>query len=437
MAIPRKLTQEQEREVALAYLCGVDTEKIGGKYAVSDATIRGNIFGKRSREWNDPLVEFYRETNPYNRSRNAVHLFLAFQSTYLISENLRHEEQKLAPLRAELVDVQRDQAVKDIVEEALYHPGIDQIVKWTALDHYVSPEAVLDWATTRIGEPELGRGNPYETLLNVTFGPTSAEGIVRVALTKRLSEEYGNGGPSSLQKVFLQVAYDIIQKVKEGGLGITPAKKKAIDEILQTLTERDRQVIGMRFGLDGYDGPKDLDRISQEWSVTEERVRQVEAKAIRRLRHPSRSRRLVYIKGLVTEQDAQNYLDNLKMQSERDRWRVELYSEIEQDVLGNIARDPALRRKVDERRQVDEDLRKPADKKVDILSSDRLNDPVEELEFSVRTSNCLFNLGIKTIGDLARLTEVELLRCKNFGRRSLRELEEALKPYNIKLARGK
>jgi len=59
-------------------------------------------------------------------------------------------------------------------------------------------------------------------------------------------------------------------------------------------------------------------------------------------------------------------------------------------------------------------------------SSDQLNRSVEELELSVRSYNCLKNAGIQTIGELVQKTEAEMLRTKNFGRKSLSEIKEIL-----------
>lgn len=67
--------------------------------------------------------------------------------------------------------------------------------------------------------------------------------------------------------------------------------KDSIKEALKTLSEREVKVINMRFGLDG-DSPKTLDMIGQELGITRERVRQIESKALRNLRHPSRSKYL-------------------------------------------------------------------------------------------------------------------------------------------------
>ena len=62
-------------------------------------------------------------------------------------------------------------------------------------------------------------------------------------------------------------------------------------EVLGTLTEREQKVLRLRFGLD--DGrPRTLEEVGKQFHVTRERIRQIEAKALRKLRHPSRSRKL-------------------------------------------------------------------------------------------------------------------------------------------------
>lgn len=67
--------------------------------------------------------------------------------------------------------------------------------------------------------------------------------------------------------------------------------KEQIEEVLTSLSSRERQVLLLRFGL--HDGsPRTLEEVGQMFNVTRERVRQIEAKALRKLRHPTRSRRL-------------------------------------------------------------------------------------------------------------------------------------------------
>lgn len=67
--------------------------------------------------------------------------------------------------------------------------------------------------------------------------------------------------------------------------------KDEISQVLETLTEREEKVVRLRFGLE--DGkPRTLEEVGQMFGVTRERIRQIEAKALRKLRHPSRSRKL-------------------------------------------------------------------------------------------------------------------------------------------------
>ena len=67
--------------------------------------------------------------------------------------------------------------------------------------------------------------------------------------------------------------------------------KEQLSEVLSTLTEREQKVLRLRFGLD--DGrARTLEEVGREFNVTRERIRQIEAKALRKLRHPSRSRKL-------------------------------------------------------------------------------------------------------------------------------------------------
>ena len=67
--------------------------------------------------------------------------------------------------------------------------------------------------------------------------------------------------------------------------------REHIDILLQDLKEREKQVIVLRFGLeDGH--PRTLEEVGKEFNVTRERIRQIEAKALRKLRHPNRSKKL-------------------------------------------------------------------------------------------------------------------------------------------------
>jgi len=67
--------------------------------------------------------------------------------------------------------------------------------------------------------------------------------------------------------------------------------KEQLADVLKTLTPREERVLSLRFGLeDGH--PRTLEEVGKEFNVTRERIRQIEAKALRKLRHPSRSKKL-------------------------------------------------------------------------------------------------------------------------------------------------
>ena len=68
-------------------------------------------------------------------------------------------------------------------------------------------------------------------------------------------------------------------------------QEEQIEEVMKTLTPREAKVLKLRFGL--QDGRmRTLEEVGREFDVTRERIRQIEAKALRKLRHPSRSRKL-------------------------------------------------------------------------------------------------------------------------------------------------
>lgn len=68
--------------------------------------------------------------------------------------------------------------------------------------------------------------------------------------------------------------------------------KDSLNEVLESLSPRERKVLIMRFGLDGSK-PKTLEEVGKEFNVTRERIRQIEGKALRKLKHPSRAKKLL------------------------------------------------------------------------------------------------------------------------------------------------
>ena len=82
--------------------------------------------------------------------------------------------------------------------------------------------------------------------------------------------------------------------------------------------------------------------------------------------------------------------------------------------------------------ELPESSEEPAERTMDKMG-EQLNRSVEELELSVRSYNCLKNANIQTIGELVQKTEAEMLRTKNFGRKSLNEIKEILGTIGLSL----
>lgn len=128
---------------------------------------------------------------------------------------------------------------------------------------------------------------PEEISRHMRMGVNKVRGILRIAQEPiSLQTPIGDEGDTSFG--------DFI----EDKAAISPANattysmlKEHMEEVLATLTERERKVLRFRFGIgDGY--PRTLEEVGAIFNVTRERVRQIEAKALRKLRHPIRSRKL-------------------------------------------------------------------------------------------------------------------------------------------------
>ena len=143
--------------------------------------------------------------------------------------------------------------------------------------------------TTRQLIQELGREPSYEEIgdrLNIS--PEKVEGVMALFFREPISLDMpiGEDADSRLG--------DLVED--RGSLAPTEATsqqllKEQIDKVLDELTEREKKVLQLRFGLrDGR--ARTLEEVGREFNVTRERIRQIEGKALRKLRHPSHSRKL-------------------------------------------------------------------------------------------------------------------------------------------------
>lgn len=176
-----------------------------------------------------------------------------------------------------------------------------------------------------------------------------------------------------------------------------------ISAALATLTEREQGVIMMRFQQ-----KKTLEQCGKECGVTRERIRQIEAKAIRKLRHPSRVNMMKAVP--LTELQAQ-YTEYKKLESDYE-WLKKAFETLtaqkaEPGVIIPIVEHAAM-----------------------------LDTPIENLDLSVRSYNCLRRAGVKTMRDIAEMTEDKLMKVRNLGRKSMLEVMAKLKEYGLTLKTG-
>ena len=130
---------------------------------------------------------------------------------------------------------------------------------------------------------ELGREpTPEEIAEEMNMPVERVREILKVSLETPIGEEEDSHLGDFIQDDNVPVPAD--------AAAFTLLKEQLV-EVLSTLTEREQKVLRLRFGLD--DGrARTLEEVGKEFSVTRERIRQIEAKALRKLRHPSRSRKL-------------------------------------------------------------------------------------------------------------------------------------------------
>jgi len=143
--------------------------------------------------------------------------------------------------------------------------------------------------TTRQLVQELGREPSYEEIgSRLDISPEKVEAGMALFFRQ----------PMSLDMPIGEDADSCLGDLVEDRTTLAPPEatsqqllKEQIDRVLDELTEREKKVLQLRFGLkDGY--PRTLEEVGIEFNVTRERIRQIEGKALRKLRHPSRSRKL-------------------------------------------------------------------------------------------------------------------------------------------------
>lgn len=177
--------------------------------------------------------------------------------------------------------------------------------------------------------------------------------------------------------------------------------KKNWDFIMQTLTPREEAVINY-YWKDGLT----LKEIGEQLDVSGERVKQIATKALARLRHPARWNMIIGVHDLLEEKH------NLQQ---------ELTDSIEE-----------LKRKIQEVKKLSIFIPQDINEQIEALV-DKEETSLIELELSVRSQNCLTRAGLKTLKDITDKTEEELMKIRNLGRKSCKEIKNKVHELGLKL----
>ena len=164
----------------------------------------------------------------------------------------------------------------------------------------------------------------------------------------------------------------------------------SVEYVLHTLSERERTVLKYRFvDLMTYE------EVGKLYNITRERIRQVEAKALRKLRHPSRAKYLKCGVSGIIEDIRTDYFNK--------------FADLESRLLELCERNG---------KPVDNELRKKY-----------AQTKIEDMDLSVRSYNCLKRAGIDDLQQLAKLSYNDLAGIRNLGRKCVGEIIERLKEY--------
>ena len=188
------------------------------------------------------------------------------------------------------------------------------------------------------------------------------------------------------------------EQIKEAKQKVYSVYIPGLIEAMSDLTDREQKVLKLR-----YKHYLTLEQCGYHFNVTRERIRQVEAKALRKLRNPHVSKHWV-LDTMDKAREAQEKLSRLELEN------IRLKNFIESHLT---------------------DVKIPCDNE---RKEDSVSDiSIDDLELSVRSFNCLRRAGINTIGDLDGFTVERFMKIRNLGRKSMGEVITRLKEYGIEI----
>ncbi len=177
------------------------------------------------------------------------------------------------------------------------------------------------------------------------------------------------------------------------------------DSLRNRLTEREYEILCLRFGLDYTGTLKDFEAVGKHFGITRERVRQHEVKALRKLKYPMTTLPAIF--------DAPS---NLEETAET------LHAELEK-----LYESPAFKRANEITRELEHMKKSPFKYACECLKTRASDDTfIDDLNLSVRAFCCLKRAGINTVSDIIELPKDDWFKIRNLGRKTLKEVVEKM-----------
>lgn len=383
----KKIDKGAKEEIVIAHACGIDFEKIQERYGISQSLIWQCLKGVYStadttskREVrdidleNNPITNFYRESGRTNKDKNLM-LYYAINP-----QNIQEGQSILGgnflkttnPTGPQLSRERLAQEMKLKNPDNLYFRAespLCDLEMYLTIKEFYNKSGLESFDKNKTNKEKF-----IETILFPGYKPL--ERIILNQFDLNIENAINNQN-YNFKDIKEETLNQILSHIKSGGINWINEEGKLEMMLLNWgLRSRDLEILDRHFGLseDKQKG-QTLQQIGNELNLDSGRVRQIKEKGLRKLRETNLFREVNY-----------NY------------------------------QTPSVKEDIDKIREEHEEFLESyrRDKKYDLR-------PIDELNLTERTHNALIESGIKTIGQLSRMKGQELMRFKNFGRKSLNE----------------
>ena len=237
-----------------------------------------------------------------------------------------------------------------------------------------------------------------------------------------------NPNSKGYDALYSNIMHSDIMHIEQTDNTLELYSSERLKEQLETLPQTEKNVIERRYGLLLDDLPRDLESVALEIGVSRERVRQIEVKALRRLRDPRRVKQFHYTfdkSDMLTEDECKiiDELENNLYASDlifRNNPHISPDDARSEDIIKAFELIKNMREITEERKEQQRQEPKKA-----------LKQTIDELDFSIRTYNVLKRAGIKTLEDISQLTEDEFSKIRYANKIMSDEVAKKLGEYGL------